>query len=68
METTTRTKEAWKTKSGLRHYPVGRHRVQPEEFGTTMSSRKCWRTVVMNSGAPDFDDDRRNVATFRLVN
>jgi len=23
------------------------------ELGTTMSSRECWRTVVMGSGAPD---------------
>jgi len=23
------------------------------ELGTTMSSRECWQTVVMGSGAPD---------------
>jgi len=33
METTTRAKEAWKTKTGLRHSLVERHSDQPREIG-----------------------------------
>jgi len=47
-------KKAWKTKTGPRPTLLSKDTGRDiAELGATMSSRECWQTVVMGSGAPD---------------